>query len=584
MLIAWALPPLVVLLFVWQGLGGTARDFHLPVDFVGDTLFYLAQSKATLDHGWWWWNPSIGLPTGYHALAFAQNTNVDQAIVRLVGTFTTEVGFAVNVAWMVMLALSATTARWGLRRLGVSHSGATVGAVLFATTPFAFYRNISHFNLVTYLVPFPATAALLLASSAGHERVRAVTGLGGILIGCLLLGLNYIYYAFFGCILIGAAAVVGFGRTRSRSVLRAGGLCIGVIVLATALNLLPNVLVWRDVGHPRGVAHNASESETYALKIRTLVSPVWTFHWFPPFRTWLEREGQAMFPVETESMHARLGIVATVGLVALLATLVWPGPRQADDAIESSPDDSARLGAPANLIPAAARLTLVAILVATLGGFGSLFSLLVSPEIRSYNRIAPFIAFFVLAGGAAWLDQLCRRAPRHARHAAWVLILGIGLADQGVALYEVKREQPRMEPGYRRVAAFVSELETRLPPNAAVFQLPLRPFPVDGGIGKLWAYDQFRPYLLSHHLRWSYPSLTQRQYEWEESVASLPATDLPRRLARDGFTAILISRAGYDDGGAAIAQALREAPDGPSLIAESQDFVALQLTRSAVAP
>jgi phosphoglycerol transferase len=408
--------------------------------------------------------------------------------------------------------------------------------------------------------------------------------LGGILIGCLLLGLNYIYYAFFGCLLIGAAALVGYGRTRSRSVLRAGGLCIGVIVLATALNMVPNVLVWRDVGHPRGIAHNASESETYALKIRTLVSPVWTFHWFPPFRTWLEREGQAMFPVETESVHTRLGIVGTVGLVALLATLVWPGRRQPDAAIESPPDDSARREAAANVIPAAARLTLVAILVATLGGFGSLFSLLVSPEIRSYNRIAPFIAFFVLAGGAAWLDRLFRPAPRPARLAAWVLILGIGLADQGVALYEVKRETPRIEPAFRRIAAFVSELETRLPPNAVVFQLPLRPFPVDGGIGKLWAYDQFRPYLLSHQLRWSYPSLTERQYEWEESIAALPTADLPRRLARDGFTAILISRAGYDDGGTAIVGALRAAPDGPSLIAESEDFFALRLSRSEVAP
>ena len=62
-----------------------------------------------------------------------------------------------------MLGLSAVTATWGLRRLGVSRMGAGAAGVLFALCPFALYRNIGHFNMVTYLIPFPATAAVLLA-------------------------------------------------------------------------------------------------------------------------------------------------------------------------------------------------------------------------------------------------------------------------------------------------------------------------------------------------------------------------------------------------------------------------------------
>ena len=90
----WVAPPLLAILCAWLTIGGTHWNLRVPFVYSGDALFYLAQSKSTLDHGWWWFNPSIGAPLGVHALAFAQNTNVDQAIVRIVGVFTREVGLA----------------------------------------------------------------------------------------------------------------------------------------------------------------------------------------------------------------------------------------------------------------------------------------------------------------------------------------------------------------------------------------------------------------------------------------------------------------------------------------------------------
>ena len=72
----WLVPPVIVLLFVWLAFGGPHWDARVPVAYSGDALFYLAQSKTTIDHGWWWYNPSISAPFGYPALLFAQNTNV----------------------------------------------------------------------------------------------------------------------------------------------------------------------------------------------------------------------------------------------------------------------------------------------------------------------------------------------------------------------------------------------------------------------------------------------------------------------------------------------------------------------------
>jgi phosphoglycerol transferase len=558
----WAVPPCLVILFVWVGLGGSRWNARTPTAYSGDALFYLAQSKATIDHGWWWENPSIGLPSSYHALVFAQNTNVDQAVVWLVGRFTGDVALAVNVAWILMLALGAVTASWGLGRLGVSPIGAGAAGVLFALTPFVFYRNLAHLNLVIYLVPFPATAALLLATAAPGQRWR-VTDLAVLLAGCLLVGFNYIYFAFFGSMLILAGTLIGYGRTQSGPLLKAGAACLGAIVVATALNLVPNLLAWREFGQPRGVQHAALESELFGLKIRHLVTPVSNSTW-RPFRAWLDENAVAEFPLENENAYAKMGVVATAGFLGLLGVLIFPS--------------AARIRPDGDAVLAAARLTAAALLVAIVGGLGAVFSVLVSSEIRAYNRISPFIVFFALAAVAVWIDRLSAARGRTVPTGAiWVLVLAIGLADQRQPLADLAADGPVIDRGYRRVTNFVSLLEGKLPQGAAVFQLPLRPFPVDSGIEWMKTYDHFRPYLSSRHLRWSYPVMTRDQAQWERGLGRVPQAQWPRRLAQEGFAAILVNRSGYQDRGQALLQELTEGPGGAAPLMQDQDFVALDL-------
>jgi phosphoglycerol transferase len=556
---AWVLPPTVVVLVVWLTLGGPKWDSRVPIVASGDALFYLAQTKSTLDHGWWWHNPSLGLPTEYPPLIFGQTTNVDQAVVWIVGRFTRDVGQAINVAWLVILGLGAVTATWGLRRLGVSPVGAGVAGVLFALTPYALYRHIGHFNLVTYLVPLPATAAVLLASARrdGVWPRKDVVVLAG---ACALVGFNYIYNAFFGAALIAAGVAIGYGRTRSLPLLKAGAGCLGALVLATALNFTPTYLAWRAHGKPFGTEHLTMESEYYGLKIRHLVSPVHG-HWFPPFRAWLSADAAAGFPGETENHGARLGVIAATGWLGMMAVLIFR-PRR-DPAGDDDP------------VQAAARLSVVALLLATVGGLGSLLSL-ISPEIRAYNRISPFIAFLALAAVALWIDRATLPRARWVRAVVWSLLLAIGIADQHPPVKgAVAHVQLGTEP-WRDVVAFVQDLEARLPEGAMVYQLPPRPYPNDAGIEKMSVYDHFLPYLASRRLRWSYPTLSVKQLYWEKALLRLPQPEWPAYLAQAGFQAVLIDRAGYADRGEGTAAALRSTP-GVTTLADHARYLVLDL-------
>ena len=201
---------------------------------------------------------------------------------------------------------------------------------------------------------------------------------------------------------------------------------------------------------------------------------------------------------------------------------------------------------------------------------------MVSSEIRGYSRVTPFIAFFALAALALWIDRITTSSPR-ARVGLWLVLLMVGLADHSLALRDLTRNAGSIESRFYDLQQFVSTLETTLPPRSAVFQLPIRPFPADEGVARMGVYDHFGPYLVSHNLRWSYPALDREQYEWERTISEIPVAALPGALAQQGFSAILLNRSGYPDGGATIERALRDASGAGPVLAENRNLVAIDL-------
>lgn len=542
-------------------LRGWTRDFHVPLGFASDSLVALLQSKGTVDNGWWWYNPMVGAPLGFDALAFPTNSNVDQAIVWIVSRFVPHAAAAINLAWMAIVVLGGLSATWCLRQLGASTASALVAGTLFAVSPYALFRNIDHFWMVIYLVPFASTAALLLA--AGRlERWRQHRWQLLMLGGCALLGFNYVYYAFFACFFLVVASIVGYVEARRLRVLVAGAVGIVVIGGATFLNLAPSLRSWERNGRPLILREKVPlESEQYGLKIRHLISPLPDEHAFPPFQRWLDKEAAAAFPLETENKYSRLGFVATIGFLGLLALLFSPGvaARFVDGALLSS----------------ASRLMLAAVLLATIGGFSSVVALLLTPEIRAYNRITPFIAFFSLTAIALAIDSLSTSRRRRIAAAAGVLV--VGLLDQRTAAVKMNTAHAGIAAEVAALRAFVEPLERRLPAGAMILQLPFRTYLDDLGVARMQPYDHAKLYVVSTSLRWSYPALSNEQVGWQYAAARLGLRELPSQLAAEGFSAIVLDRHGYEDNGAAATAALRAAIGADGVLGETDRYVALDI-------
>jgi hypothetical protein len=543
---------------VIASLGGRDRAYRIPFDFSGDALTYLAQSKSTVDNGWWWVNPREGAPLGLQALLFPSNSNVDQAIVWSVSLIFRDPLLSTNLAWIAMLVVAGWIATFGFRTLGCSRLSAFVAGTLFALSPYALYRNLGHFGLVTYLVPFPATVAMLLLSARAPAFRQWPTTVP-LLAGCALLGFNYVYYAFFGCFFIALGTVAGFWRARDPQVLRFGSAAVGTIAVCVALNFAPSLVVAAREGSPIVVRQKVpAEAEVYALKIRQLVSPLFQ-HSFPPFRAWTDKEAAAKFPVDTENVVSRLGLVASLGFIALLGVLFV----------------SRNASAVGSHLVSASHLTIAGLLLATMGGFGSLFNLLVVPDIRAYNRICPFLAFFALVAIAAGIDSLSRRGRRWGQVVA-VSALILGVWDQAHALRQLEAPRESVRTEYAGLLSLVTRLEMAVPAQSMVLQLPFTIYLNDDGRYRMRPYDHFKPYLASRTLRWSYPAMSNTQLVWQEAASQLQPAELASLAASQGFRAILIDRFGYADNAAAVMKELLSTP-GVRLLVEDERYAAVEM-------
>ncbi len=550
----------VILLVMYVYLHGWNRDFHVPLGFSIDSLFYLMQAKSTADNGWWWFNPMVGAPLGLNELAFPANGNLDQVFVWLTSRLIRAPLGAINAAWLLMVAVSGIVATWCLRTLAVSLPAALVAGTLFALSPYALYKNLGHFGMAVYLIPFICTVAMQLASGRLPEHgYRRGAGLA-LLVGSGLLGFNYVYYPFFGCFFLLVATAAGYVTYRERRILTAGILTMVVVGGCTFLNLAPSLYVWNRYGKPIIISDKVpAQGEVYALKIRTLVSPTFE-HWFPPFQHWIRKEAMAQFPLETENMTSRLGSVGTLGFVGLLGLLLAPALAQ-----------RSTFG---RLCLAGSQLTVAGLLLATIGGFGSLFNLLVVPEIRAYARICPFLEVFALTAVAGALHSMSHK--RVTGITTCIVVLAVGLLDQAGGAAGMNVDYPALAVELPALTGFVRQLEHRLPNRAMVLQLPFRrTYLNESGVWRMQPYEHLKMYLVSRRLRWSYPALSNDQVGWQEAAASLPAAQLIQQAASEGFVAVVIDRYGYEDSGQAVQAALGLSRQVP--LADTERFIAFDI-------
>jgi len=516
-------------------------DLHTPLASAGDAAASQYMIKTTLDHGWYTRNPDVGAPFGANMYDFAIPEPTHFIVVRGLGLISNDPFVVFNLFYLFSFVSAALAGWWAMRFLGMERPLAIAGAFLFTVLPYHFLRQ-GHLFLAAYFAAaiFAAHAVRLALYRAPHVRDELhVTAISLLLLAIAAGG--GIYYAFFGCMFIAAGAVLGAIHSRRTEPLRIGAIYVAVVVGVVALSLLPNALYYLAEGTNPSVAQRLpQEAEIYGLRITQLLLPsnAHRLAWFSTLTTAYDSQT----PLINENQTASLGFLAGGGLVVAMALGLFGAHKRFPR------------------VAAAGTLALVGILFATIGGFGSLFALLVTPELRALNRISVFIGFLAILSALLLARHVFGTRP------AAIALIAIGFMIVGGFDQIPTRVGTRVDPLFKQQQPFYDRIAATLPAGTAVFELPYMYFPENPKTAGLMSYDLFEPYLRTRGLRWSFGGIHDRPSDiWNEEAATLSGPDLVGALSGAGFGAIYLNRRGYADHGAAVERSIASVLGAPVL-------------------
>jgi phosphoglycerol transferase len=536
-------------------------DPGIPLMYgTGDELTAAMSAKWLIENPWIFYNPHLGMPFGTAMFNVPQPDVFLYLIIKLLGLTTSRFGLVMNLFYLLTFPATLLCTIYVLRQLKIGHPAALLGAFLYTFLPFHFMSGEGRLFLMAYyfvplvvLLMFRVTSdqpPLLREGEAKWSLPawRSKRSIGPIVI-CLIAGSSGVYYAFFACFLIMVVGIAAAAAQRRLAPLISALLLTSLIAMTVLLCLSPHFLY----GHGNPVARVTGDAETYALKISQLLLPLSGHRWLR--LALLKNSYYFNAPLVNENDAATLGFIGSLGFILLLG---WAAARVMGATFHWLARDDQRL------LSVAALLILAATLLATIGGFGSLFALLISSQIRSYNRICVFIAFFAFLAVALVIDRgigarLVRRSSKLLYAAGLLLLTAVGLYDQTSTSFIP--DYVKVERAFRSDAEFVRTIEKKLPPGAMIFQLPYLTFP------EAAEYDLARGYLHSRHLRWSYGAMVSEQSDlWTRAAKELPVPEMTRRVAEAGFSGIYLDRRLYPDNGASIEQQISATISQPPIV------------------
>jgi hypothetical protein len=547
----------IIVLQLWRA------NLRVPFYTGGDATLALAIIKGILEHGWYLTNSSLGAPSGQHLYDYPvfSGDSLYLLIVKVIAIPFGNPAAIENLFFVLCFPLIAVSAYATLRVLGISIGSAIACAVLFTLLPYHFYDGEGHlFQGAYFTVPLGcwlviavlSGKALFAPRAGGHGVWRYLSWrTGATVLACVVMGSSDNYYAAFTASLVLLAAALAFLATRSFRGLASGATVAALVLATVALNGLPT-LIYRAQhgGDPVVGQRKPKESDEYALSLADLVLPIAGDRIGALSRLAKNYRATATAPIG-EGHSTNLGLIGTLGLLCVAIAFVARGLR-ADRLRFADPRYAyAALGAG------------LAFLIGTVGGLGAIFAYIVSPQLRAWNRISVFIAFFALLGAGLALDALGRRIGSGTRRRRWgfaaclAAVLAVGVLDQTRSSAPLPYKA--QEAGYVTDAHFVEAVQRQLPAGAEVFQLPYVPFPENPRVHRMEDYAELIGYLHSTRLRWSYGQLKGPPSKWEAALVRRPPARMLAELSALGFKGIYLDTFGYADRGAALIAKLTRA-------------------------
>ena len=546
----------VVSLQLWKA------NLAVPLNYSGDAVSTSAHFKTVIEEGWYEYQPRLGAPFGQFYNDFPTADNLHLVAAKILGLFTQDWAIALNTYYLVGFVLTAIAAVWFLRTCGVSLALSGVLATVFALAPYHFLRGEAHLWLASYYgIPLGLGLLVLLlrgvslwgrGTSPNPVLSQLFSPTARTLLWIGILATSSSYYAIFFLVLLAFTGLSVLVRDRAWRPFWAAATAGVVTVLVMLANMLPDLVYgWQNGANPGGLDRGHAETEGYALKLAALLLP-WSDHRIGFLRAF-RQQYDSSYPLASEL--PALGLIAAVGFIgAVIILLLLLVTRR-------RPWNSAPSW---DLVSGLAALILVSFLFSTIGGLSTFISFATS-SLRGWNRMSIVLALLSLGALGLLLDKaLARWFTRHEwRPAArrvtvgmlCVGLLGVAFVDQTPS--DASATYAATEKQFAADHLWFSAVEASLPEGSTVLLLPYLPFPETQAGNGFIASNQLVPYLQTTNLRWSNGGIKGRPTaDWPGQLSNYSHADLATLAATADMAGIMIQRAAFTDGGAAVETAL----------------------------
>jgi len=584
-MVAWGVPTVLAVAALatgWLAIGGRHFSIHVPLTYRGDGLLILTWIKRAMENPWIFHTDLMGAPFGADLYDYPIPDSGSILVLKILGIFSGSAGMALNIYYLAGFPINAIATYFVLRRLSLSQSFSFAGGFIFSILPFHFLRAGHLFYTWYFVAPIFIWYAyrIYIGELTYIDKRRPLSS--RILDVAILAALSCfgVYYSFFGTLTFLTAGMVRYTRTHSIRSIGACLISVAIVTVGIVANLAPNIIYRAEHGVNLEVADRSlRETEIYGLKIAQLLLPR-SGHRLPAFSN-LNHAYSTSFPFVNENSTASLGIIGSAGFVALLIALIMH--RESKEGAEDR-------------LHALAVLTLLLTLFCTVGGFSSIFSLLISPLIRAWNRVSVFIAFTSITAILLLVEQwlMCgkyRNSFTPSAAVVSIILCAFAVWDQtappstaGLAAWD-QTAPPSIaglaasQAEYRSDAQFIAKIERALPRGSAIYQLPYVGFPETPPVNGLQTYDLARGYLHSSSLAWSYGVMKGRSGDlFFRALAREPLSQQIEIARKIGFSGLYLDRRGYTDRGAAIESDLAHIlVHSPAIISEDGYLVFFDL-------
>ncbi len=452
---------------------------------------------------------------------------------------------ALNLALLSCHLLAGLAFYFVSRHRAVSIIWSFTAALAFGLASYIFSQSPDHVLVaLCWHVPLFLVVWGWVASEPGIE-LGSRRFWFGVVVG-LLAGLQMPYYSGIFCQLVLLGGVAMFVRTHNNWRRLLAPICF---VAATAFAFaLMNVDTWmyrlKFGSNPGALVREYQWLEVYGLKLVDLIVPPLNHRW-EMFRSF------AQWRAHTQILHDEGSYFGIIGIAALLLL--------AGVALRALCQRGS------SRIPKEAWQVLWVFVFFTTGGLNAIAGLLGFTFFRAGCRFSIVILAISLLFAAEFLT---RRVRGHIWPAAvaGALCCFVILLDQ-VPAPASAQERAVIAQQVSSDQKFVTDIESTLAKEAPlfplpakealVFQLPVMDFP-EAPLRDVSAYDHLRPYLYSHHLRFSFGSMKGRSREqWQHDLTSLSLPDVITELKKRGFSGLYVNRNAYPDKARGIEESLR---------------------------